>query len=196
MEELQALWHNASDEENTQVSKEELDALVSQSSSNELAKLRKVIYLEYVATWFVLPILVFSMYWRSVFPLLAISLLVLTVYLLYFYRKALRQFDQIRYEDNIQNYLQKALSFVKTYVRRYKMIYWVTIGFGIIIGYSGGYYSEGKEELQFTASSKWNLAIIGGLVITAILFTHFYIKYLYQARINKLEELLQDFSEK
>ena len=193
MEELQALWYKASAGEKTQVSKEEIDTIVSHSSSDELAKFRQVIYLEYVASWLVLPILLVGVF--SMYRLLCGTLLVGTIYLLYFYREALRQFDEIHYEDSIRNYLQKALGFVKVYVRHYKIIYWVAGGIGLLVGCFGGYYAEELKAYQLTKFPALGMVMISGGVILAILFAHFYIKYLYQARIDKLEALLQEFSE-
>lgn len=195
MEELQALWHKASVREESPVTRAELDRLVSQRSSDELQRFRRVIVLECATTWLIVPFLLCWVFWRPEQQRAAIPLLALVGGILYFYHRALHQFNRIHYEDSIQTYLQRALTFLKTYVRHLKVFYWAsgTVGFGV--GYFWAGSSEAGDDYLFLPSPFWNLVITLAGVAGIVLFLHLYIKYLYQARIDKLEQLLRELSE-
>jgi len=195
MEELQALWRNASVSEDRPVSSQELDSMVNHRSSNELQKFRQVIMLEYGFTWVVMPLIIIGAIWLPQYIVAAIPLVALMGYLLYFYRRTLKQFDQIHVEDDLQTYLQRALTFLKAYVRHYKIVCWASGAVGLVTGYLMGLEDEEEGGLLIEASPIWDLAFVGGLILLVLLFCHFYIKHLYQARINNLEKLLSEFSE-
>jgi len=195
MEELQALWRNASVSEEQPVSPQELDAMVNHRSSDELQKFRQVIMLEYAFTWVIMPLLVVGAVWFPQYTVATIPLIVLMGYLLYFYRRTLKQFDQIHVEDNLQTYLQQALTLLNAYVRHYKIICWSSGVVGFLVGYLLGLEEEDEGGILIGSSPIWDLVLVAGSITLALLFCHFYIKYLYQARINNLEKLLDEFSE-
>lgn len=195
MEELQALWRNASVSEEQPVSPQELDAMVNHRSSDELEKFRQVILGEYVFNWLALPLLIAGIYWQPKYSIVAIPAIALLGYMFYFYHRAFRQFKMIHYEDDMRTYLQRALIFVKTYVRHYKIICWPSG----IIGFFAGYLlmAEDNNDSGVLAESSplWELGFMLVGLVLVLLFCHFYIKHLYQARINNLEKLLSEFSE-
>ncbi len=195
MEELQALWRNASVSEERPVSPQELDAMVNHRSSDELQKFRQVIMLEYAFTWVIIPLLIVGAIWRPQYLVAAIPLVALMGYLLYFYRRTLKQFDQIHVADDLQTYLQRALTFLKAYVRHYKIVCWASGAVGFVTGYLMGLEEEDEGGMLIESSPIWDLALVAGSIMLVLLFCHFYIKHLYQARINNLEKLLGEFSE-
>jgi len=195
MEELQALWRNASVSEKRPVSSQELDAMVNHRSSDELQRFRQVIMLEYAFTWVIMPLLIVGAILLPQYLVAAIPLTMLMGYLLYFYRRTLRQFDQIHVEDDLQTYLQRALTFLKAYVRHYKIVCWASGAVGFLVGYLMGLEEEDEGGILIESSPIWDLVLVAGSITLALLFCHLYIKYLYQARINNLEKLLSEFSE-
>jgi Flp pilus assembly protein TadB len=182
------------------VSPQELDAMVNHRSSDELQKFRRVILGEYICNWIALPLVVIGVILYPQYLVAAVSVIVLLGYLFYFYHQAFRQFKRIHFEDDMQTYLQRALVFLKTYVRHYKIICWASIIVGFVVGY---FMPDEDIDPVFRSTTKSLLAptspayLIGTIAFVAIgiLTIHLYIKYLYQARINNLEKLLDEFSE-
>ncbi|MEM9832398.1 MAG: hypothetical protein AAF944_17330 [Bacteroidota bacterium] len=192
MEELQDLWRKASVKETESVSQSELEAAISRRSSDELAKFRQVIKWEYFTTWPIVLWLIYETfrqpgYWMATVPLLAFC-----AYMIYFYRKALTQSTYVHYDDSIQVYLQQTLTFLKSYVRHFKIICWASVGIGFLYGFMLDEYQEGKERLVIFELSTFFMV---AFVLLVVFGMHFYIKYLYQARIDAIENLLKEFRE-
>ncbi|MGB3587048.1 MAG: hypothetical protein WBA23_10940 [Tunicatimonas sp.] len=196
MDELQALWRKASAQDEKTVNQQELEAAISRRSSDELEKFRRVIKKEYLFTWPVLLAAVVGAillpeYWSAALPLVT-----LYTFLVFFYQRALRQFKEVHYEDDLKTYLQHALRFLKSYVRHYKIICWASgaAGFSAYFLLPKGNPNSGLNKVVDASPTVFLIGAIV-LVIFALLGTHLYIKYLYQARINRLEKLLNEISE-
>ena len=191
MDELQALWRKASVRDEKTVDQSELEAAISRRSSDELAKFRRVIKKEYRATLLVIPVITLAIIAKSEYIILFFPL-ALSFAALYFYWRTLAQLTQIRTNDNMQTYLLSALRFLKTYVHRYKILSWFGGISGIVFGLFLAKSSE--KEINVTGSVWIDTLCVVIIVISTLLFYHFYIKHLYQARINALERLLEEFS--
>ncbi|MEM6841521.1 MAG: hypothetical protein AAF632_04800 [Bacteroidota bacterium] len=196
MEELQDLWRRASVKETESVSQSELEAAISRCSSDELAKFRRVIKSEYMLIWPTLFATVLGILWLSNYLIVAVPLAVLVGYLIYFYRRSLKQFNDIHYEDDLQTHLQRSLRFLKSYVRHYKVICWASVLSGILAGYLVA-KNNADSKLDVLISAYPTTFLMGILVLAAgsLLGMHFYIKHLYQARIDAIENLLKEFGE-
>ncbi len=193
MDELQALWRKASGHETQLVSQSELETAVSRQSSDELDKFRRVIKDEYMITWPALFAMIAGAIWLPDYLIIIIPVIAYFGYMTYFYRQSLQQFTEIHYEDDLKTYLQQSLRFLKSYVRHYKIICWTSGLVGFVAGYLATRYNS-DSELSTFVESHLTIFLIGTLllVVCCLLGIHFYIKHLYQARINRLEELLQE----
>ncbi|MEO0332321.1 MAG: hypothetical protein AAF223_11665 [Bacteroidota bacterium] len=198
MDELQALWRKASVQETESVSHSELEAVISRRSSDELAKFRQVIKSEYMLIWPALLATIAGGVWLSNYLIATAPLAVLFGYMIYFYRRSLKQFDDIHYEDDLKTYLQRALRFLKSYVRHYKIICWASGFVGVLVGYlAAKNESDSSSDLNILVDTYPTAFLIGTtvFVVCCLLGIHFYIKHLYQARINAMENLLEEFAE-
>lgn len=197
MDELQALWRKASARDEKTVNQQELEAAISRRSSDELEKFRLVIKNEYLFAW---PVLAATLVGAILLPeywLAALPLIVLYVFLVFFYQRAFRQFKEIHYEDDLKTYLQHALRFLKSYVYHYKIICWASGVVGLLVGYLLPKDNPESALNKFVDASPIT-SYVGTivLVVVALLGTHLYIKHLYQTRINRLEKLLHEISER
>jgi len=197
MDELQALWRKASARDEKTVNQQELEAAISRRSSDELEKFRLVIKNEYLFAW---PVLAATLVGAILLPeywLAALPLIVLYVFLVFFYQRAFRQFKEIHYEDDLKTYLQHALRFLKSYVYHYKIICWASGVVGLLVGYllpKDNPESALNKFIDASPITSYVGTIV--LVVVALLGTHLYIKHLYQTRINRLEKLLHEISER
>lgn len=197
MDELQALWRKASARDEKTVNQQELEAAISRRSSDELEKFRLVIKNEYLFAW---PVLAATLVGAILLPeywLAALPLIVLYVFLVFFYQRAFQQFKEIHYEDDLKTYLQHALRFLKSYVYHYKIICWASGVVGLLVGYllpKDNPESALNKFIDASPITSYVGTIV--LVVVALLGTHLYIKHLYQTRINRLEKLLHEISER
>ncbi|WKN43899.1 hypothetical protein [Tunicatimonas pelagia] len=197
MDELQALWRKASTRDEKTVSPQEVEVAISRRSSDELEKFRRAIKHELLVTWPVLFATIVGAFWLPTYWMGSMLLVVFMGCLIYFYRQSLRQFDKIHYEDNLKTYLQEALHFLKSYVRHYKVI----CGASVLVGFWIGIYIASQDDSDSALTILVNANSTAFMVGAAILAlgclggTHLYIKHLYQARINRLEQLLKEISE-
>ncbi|MFP4506930.1 MAG: hypothetical protein ACLFOZ_19620 [Cyclobacteriaceae bacterium] len=202
MDELQALWNKASQADHTGINRGVLERLISRKSGDELERFRRVVVIEYYLTLILFPVVAIGAY--QIIPDISayLALVVFFAGCLFFYRRSLQKFRQIHVSDNLQTYLQKALAFLKSYVRQYIAICWVGGIVGLFIGYFGGLGHGYEPDLKLSAPGGWldqNEWVIDAgfflFVIGGISAVHFYIKYLYSARIRHLQQLLDELNE-
>jgi len=206
MDELQALWDRASRAENTHMNRGALERLISRKSGDELEKFRKVVVIEYYLTLILFPVVAIGGY--QLIPGIAAywALLVFFTGCLFFYHKSLQKFRQIHVSDDLQTYLQKALAFLKSYVRQYIAICWVGGLVGLYVGFFMG-DGTAKDTLLGPAASEGRMtdwlnqhawvSDVGTIffLLGFIAAVHFYIKFLYSDRIRNLQQLLDELKE-
>lgn len=188
------------------IGRQAVEEMIGQKSNDELEKFRKTVRFEYIFTLLLFPLT--AMGGRWIVPD-EVSYFALNLFLggcLFFYRRVIHKSHQIHVEDDLRTYLQNALSFIKSYVRQYLLVCWLGGVVGLYIGAIGG-HDAGIELGKSLAESEnlmleWlanqegviNLSLIF-LVISGIVGIHLYVKYLYQVRIIKLQQLLEELDE-
>jgi hypothetical protein len=206
MDELQALWNRASRAENTSMDRGVLERLISRKSGDELEKFRKVVVLEYYLTLILFPLIAIGSY--QLIPEFSayLALLVFFAGCLFFYHKSLQKFRQIHVSDDLQTYLQKAMAFLKSYVRQYIAICWVGGLVGLYVGLFIGNDTANDTLLSPATSegrmpdwlNQYEWVSDAGTIFFLLGFiaaVHFYIKFLYSDRIRNLQQLLDELKE-
>ena len=201
MDSLQTLWHNAQPEEAQKLPSAQIEKIISRKSINEFERFKQLLGWEIVINT---PLTVAIIYWLTVselnkIPFVLPSFVAMgTVYFLWqcvFYR----QMQQHQASDDVLDYLNKGLAILKRYVWHFKIIIGGSIVLGFCLGFLMGYYdTEAVEDsaLIYVEDPFWNLVLALGVVAIMLITIHFYIKHLYQAKINRMQQLLDDLEAK
>ena len=201
MDSLQTLWHRAQPKEAQELPSAQIKKIVGQKSINEFERFRQLLGWEIVINT---PLTVVIIYWLATSELSKIPFFVplfIVIGIVYFLWQCLfyHQMQQHRASDDVLDYLNKGLAILKRYVWHFKIIIGGSILLGFCLGFLMGYYDTEAVEnsvLIYIEDPFWNLVLALGIVAIMLTTIHFYIKHLYQAKINRMQQLLDDLEAK
>ena len=201
MDSLQTLWHKAQPKETQDIPSAQIKKIVGQKSINEFERFRQLLGWEIVINT---PISIAIIYWIAtselnripfVLPSFVIIAIVYFLWQCVFYR----QMQQHQASDDVLDYLKKGLAILRRYVWHHKII----IGGFLVMGFCLGFLIEQYDAqavedsaLIYVEDPFWNLVLALGIVAIMLIIIHFYIKHLYQAKINRIQQLLDDLEAK
>ena len=201
MDSLQTLWHSAQPKEAQELPSAQIKKIIGQKSANEFERFRQLLGWEIIINT---PLTVVITYWLATSELTKIPFVLpsfVMIGVVYFLWQCLfyYQMQQHRASDDVLDYLNKGLVILKRYVWHFKMILGGSIVLGLCLGFLIGYYDAEAVEssaLIYIEDPFWNLVLALGIVIVILVTVHFYIKHLYQAKINRMQQLLDDLEAK
>ena len=199
MEDLQTLWHKAQQREDARgLPAIEIDKIIHQRSRSVFNTFKRTVFWELIFNGlFTLSCAYYG--WVSElrkYPVITSAFLVLLIgfvaWQFFFYQRLRRH----PYNHDVHCYPQSSISLLRQYVWHYKIVYGVGLPISVVLGFIFGFeISQQGADFPFyeLPENSWLIAAISiaGLV-TVLGVLHLMIKYFYQKKIDRMQQLIDD----
>lgn len=199
MEDLQTLWHKAQRQEDAHtLPDQQIDKMIRQKSRGIFDKFTRTVLGELLFNvLFTLGTACYVMMSElKQFPLImGVMFLMLAGYQSWqfaFYRRLRRHAT----DHDIHGYLQSSLRLLKQFVFHYKIVYGIVTPISIMLGFwLGMRASQADVELPLAElpENPWMASVVvAGTLAIVLLCIHLNLKYLYQKKIDRMQQLVND----
>lgn len=199
MDDLQTLWRSAQPAADTQaLPDQQIDQMIHRKSRSTFEEFRRTVFWEMLFNvLFTIGCAYYVM--TSAFRAFPISMGATFVVLAGFLVWQFRFYQRLRrhpFDTDVRQYLQSALALLRKYVLHYKIMYGITMPISLVLGFIIG-FTASKEGVALPLvqlpTNPW-LAWLWVIGASCLVFLVIYllIKYLYQHKINRLQQLVDE----
>lgn len=169
----------------------DVDQAIRSSSKGTLFWIKIILTIELWINIAFLPVLVYLFFWDTTDYAWGISLLIITVVYILYYRFLISEVSHFTFTDEVRTGLRKLYRYLNFFLLHYKIVIWISLLIGLVKG-----LSDVEPDISEKTPDAW-VAIIGVslvlITIIGLIFT-FLINLIYGRKIKRLKKLVKAFA--